>query len=215
MTFTSDGSEILSKPTTQKAEIVNFYEYFEIESTAAFLVDYSNIALQFPDQLLPYSTRVIKELQKHLNASQSIFILADTSYGSCCVDQVAAEHSQSDVIIHYGPACAAPIDARIPIHYVFGREECNVDDAVAAFPDPCTIHLFFDAVYEWAINDIQDGLKARGFYVTRDFMNTNVPREVAGDSAVLYFIGKEGYRLTNLLMTNSNTKVYTWFTTDL
>jgi len=36
------------------------------------------------------------------------YILADTSYGSCCVDEIAAEHADADCIIHYGRACLSP-----------------------------------------------------------------------------------------------------------
>jgi diphthamide biosynthesis protein 2 len=42
-------------------------------------------------------------LQK--KTGSSIFILADTSYGACCVDEVAAEHVDADLIVHYGRSC--------------------------------------------------------------------------------------------------------------
>jgi diphthamide biosynthesis protein 2 len=35
-------------------------------------------------------------------------ILADTSYGTCCVDEVAAEHVDADVVVHYGRSCLSP-----------------------------------------------------------------------------------------------------------
>lgn len=31
-----------------------------------------------------------------------IFVTGDTSYGSCCVDEVSAQHLKADAIIHYG-----------------------------------------------------------------------------------------------------------------
>ena len=37
-----------------------------------------------------------------------IAVLGDTSYGSTCVDEVAAQHIGADVIVHYGPASVAP-----------------------------------------------------------------------------------------------------------
>jgi len=37
-----------------------------------------------------------------------VFILGDTSYGSCCVDEVAASHIEADGIIHFGRACLSP-----------------------------------------------------------------------------------------------------------
>lgn len=31
-----------------------------------------------------------------------IFVTGDTSYGSCCVDEVSAQHLKADAIVHYG-----------------------------------------------------------------------------------------------------------------
>lgn len=36
---------------------------------------------------------------------RNFYILADTSYGSCCVDEVAAQHANCDLIVHYGFSC--------------------------------------------------------------------------------------------------------------
>lgn len=40
--------------------------------------------------------------------ARKLFILADTSYGACCVDEIAAEHASADVVVHYGRACLSP-----------------------------------------------------------------------------------------------------------
>jgi diphthamide biosynthesis protein 2 len=37
--------------------------------------------------------------------SVEVFILGDTSYGECCVDEVNAEHNAADVVVHYGRSC--------------------------------------------------------------------------------------------------------------
>jgi diphthamide biosynthesis protein 2 len=39
------------------------------------------------------------------STSLKLYILGDTSYGSCCVDEVAAQHVDAQFIIHYGNAC--------------------------------------------------------------------------------------------------------------
>ncbi|KAI7520812.1 hypothetical protein KC331_g20051, partial [Hortaea werneckii] len=36
------------------------------------------------------------------DVEETLCILADTSYGACCVDEVAAEHVDADVVVHYG-----------------------------------------------------------------------------------------------------------------
>jgi hypothetical protein len=47
----------------------------------------SRICLQFSDEILHLSVEIEGQLRKHVDSN--IFILADTSYGSCCVDEVS------------------------------------------------------------------------------------------------------------------------------
>lgn len=49
-----------------------------------------------------------------------VWILADTSYSSCCVDEVAAEHVHADLVVHVGDACLNPVSSVDTLH-VFGR----------------------------------------------------------------------------------------------
>ena len=68
-------------------------------------------------------------------------ILADTSYGSCCVDEIAAEHVDADAVVHYGRSCLSPT-VRLPVLYVYTKRELEYDKAInsfrEAFPDQNT-----------------------------------------------------------------------------
>lgn len=71
------------------------------------------VALQFPDEALVDSVPVFRALQRALHAlagddAPRLYILADTSYGACCVDEVAAQHVGADAVVHYGHACLSP-----------------------------------------------------------------------------------------------------------
>ncbi|KAG2388633.1 hypothetical protein C9374_000072 [Naegleria lovaniensis] len=60
--------------------------------------------------------------QHHLGNDSNhlrVYILGDTSYGSCCVDEVGAQHIFAEFIIHYGNACLQPVK-RTPVFHVFG-----------------------------------------------------------------------------------------------
>lgn len=37
-----------------------------------------------------------------------LYVMADTTYGSCCVDEVGASHINADCVIHYGHTCFSP-----------------------------------------------------------------------------------------------------------
>lgn len=65
---------------------------------------------------------------------ERLCILADTSYGACCVDEVAAEHVDADVVVHYGRTCLSPT-ARLPVIYVFTSRPLDVDAVIQSFEE--------------------------------------------------------------------------------
>lgn len=101
----------------------------QIPKTVAFIADgnFRRVALQFPDGLLREAPEVLWTLQARVRkltagagdgaaeeraaaaagagaaaAAPLIFVTGDTSYGSCCVDEVSAQHLKADAIVHYG-----------------------------------------------------------------------------------------------------------------
>ncbi|MES1916114.1 MAG: hypothetical protein MHM6MM_007963, partial [Cercozoa sp. M6MM] len=98
-------------------------EFFEIARTADFIKEKEaqRVCLQFPDELLFCAARVTHLLEALLPEAQ-ISVLGDTSHGACCADEVAAEHADAQVLIHYGNACLSPT-RRLPTLYVFGRKK--------------------------------------------------------------------------------------------
>jgi diphthamide biosynthesis protein 2 len=68
------------------------------------------------------------------SSRESLFILGDTSYGACCVDEVAAEHVDADVVVHYGRSCLSP-PSRLPVIYVFTERPLDLDSVVATFKE--------------------------------------------------------------------------------
>lgn len=114
--------ELLTRSITPplRTDTFSLEEIYEIERTIQLLREgeFRTIALQFPDDLLHDAAQVSRLLQNGLEGVKT-FILADTSYGrfvtllnilinSCCVDEVAAEHINADVVVHYGRACLSP-----------------------------------------------------------------------------------------------------------
>lgn len=107
--FADDGSAVISRTVdVQSVKHSNLESLYEIDRTVDAILkgNYQRITLQFPDELLADAASVATELEKR--TGQHIYVLADTSYGSCCVDEVAAEHVNADLIIHYGRSCLSP-----------------------------------------------------------------------------------------------------------
>ncbi|CAK1354160.1 unnamed protein product [Cercospora beticola] len=66
------------------------------------------------------------------DVEEKLCILGDTSYGACCVDEVAAEHMDAEVVVHYGRSCLSPT-ARLPVIYVFTAKALDVNAVAASF----------------------------------------------------------------------------------
>ena len=78
------------------------------------------------------------------------------SFASCCVDEVAAEHFSADCIIHFGHACLSPTN-RLPVLYVFGQSEIDIEDCVKKFSSLYSsednVVLMYDTRYSYVIGN--------------------------------------------------------------
>ncbi|PPQ91528.1 hypothetical protein CVT25_008796 [Psilocybe cyanescens] len=148
--FSSSGEDVISQAIEvtrdTSANVLSpeqFDAFYEIKRTAKEIVhgDYKRIALQFPDKLLHDSVPIFRRLNKTISELEpesgpstirELYVLADTSYGSCCVDEVAAQHANADSIVHYGHACMTQT-SRLPAIYVFGQKQIDVERCVTEF----------------------------------------------------------------------------------
>ncbi|KAI5104089.1 2-(3-amino-3-carboxypropyl)histidine synthase subunit 2 [Silurus meridionalis] len=147
---------MLQKVMSQIAAVKKDMIILEKSEFSALLAE-NEVALQFPDELLVDCVAVSAALEKETNAKT--YILGDTTYGSCCVDEVAAEHVGADCIVHYGRSCLSP-SRRLPLMYVFGKRPINVQECAAAFrelyPDQEShVIILYDVTYSHAIDDLQ------------------------------------------------------------
>jgi len=62
--------------------------------------------------LLKDSTKVVSALKSKTrlltDREVRFFVMADTTYGSCCIDEVGALHIDSECVVHYGQTCLSP-----------------------------------------------------------------------------------------------------------
>ncbi|KAI9795445.1 MAG: Diphthamide biosynthesis protein 2 [Candelina submexicana] len=132
-------------------------------------------------------------------AEDRLYILADTSYGACCVDELAAEHVDADVIVHYGRACLSPT-ARLPVIHVFTNQPLPLKPILQAFKETYSdrdekIILMADVIYSNHVPQIYKALRDLGYnniyptFVVHDpsspLPNRTVPAEVADGSKAL------------------------------
>lgn len=82
-----------------------------------------------------------------------MYVLGDTSYGSCCVDEIAAAHIDADAIIHFGHACLSKV-SRLPVHYVFPNFIIKPEllrDEIIQLDTSGGVLIFYDVGYFYSL----------------------------------------------------------------
>ncbi|KAL8808322.1 MAG: hypothetical protein Q9182_000142 [Xanthomendoza sp. 2 TL-2023] len=133
------------------------------------LAELSTIVKNSSKQLEDHSPVITETLDETTSKSslEKLYILADTSYGTCCVDEIAAEHVNADVVVHYGKACLSPT-ARLPVIHVFTCQPLAMDLVIESFkslyPDyDQSIILMSDVTYAGHLPQISTLLKDQGY----------------------------------------------------
>ncbi|CAH1773767.1 unnamed protein product, partial [Owenia fusiformis] len=179
--FSSDGSSLMeptiSEGATEHKPEINIERDFDVKRTIEWICinKYERVALQFPDELLCYSASIVGALRQATSAL--LFILGDTSYGSCCVDEVAGEHHKADALVHYGHSCLSQT-GRLPVLFIFGQRPIDVEHCTSVITSTLNdaalpVVLMYDVAYRHAIGLIETELGR--FYETFVCSSLNLP----------------------------------------
>ncbi|GAA6060596.1 hypothetical protein JCM10212_004575 [Sporobolomyces blumeae] len=144
---------------------------YEVDLTLNEIVKggYKRVGLQFADEQLHDAVPVFRALRTKLSSDVELYVLADTTYGSCCVDEVAAQHVDADFIVHYGHTCLSPT-ARLPVLYVLTKRSIDVEHAASTLAStskarldedpPKAVVLLYDVGYAHKAHLVADALRA-------------------------------------------------------
>ncbi|KAH8176766.1 diphthamide synthesis protein [Sarocladium implicatum] len=172
-------------PTTSTLSDLDLRTTYDIPRTVTELRvgGWQNVALQFPDHMLVDAPRVADSLAADLAISSDdngtnaddkvalsaprISILADTSYSACCVDEIAAEHADAQVVVHYGRTCLSPT-SRIPAIYVYTSHALDHDVVLQQFEaefseKAAKIVVMADLTYQSHVADITAQIQSKGY----------------------------------------------------
>ncbi|XP_012259507.2 2-(3-amino-3-carboxypropyl)histidine synthase subunit 2 [Athalia rosae] len=180
-------AEIDGQPT--KTLPFNLEAEYDLKKCVDWIIVNSleKICLQFPDHLLPDSVEIALRLEKLVD--KKIFILGDSSYGSCCVDEVTAQHVNADGIIHFGHACLSGT-SRLPVLHILPKSHldtqlfCNKFHKYFQNKDE-NILFFYDVSYAHVIGSIYDSLRTEYKNLTLSKLNctSNVEYTDCGEEA--------------------------------
>ncbi|KAL5990907.1 hypothetical protein ACLOJK_011812 [Asimina triloba] len=164
---------------------MDFASKYEIARTADFIRsgNFARVALQFPDELLKDATRVASALRDELRSSQhgeserlgqadvGLFVMADTTYGSCCVDEVGASHVDADCVVHYGHTCLSRRVSALSLSLCV-----YMSRSLLLGSNKQTVYLqninfasivFFGLEYSYAVGIIKDAMAAKSSILCR------------------------------------------------
>uniref|UniRef100_A0A663EHG6 Diphthamide biosynthesis 2 n=1 Tax=Aquila chrysaetos chrysaetos TaxID=223781 RepID=A0A663EHG6_AQUCH len=180
------------------------------------------VALQFPDELLADAAAVAARMEAATGAE--MYVLGDTTYGSCCVDEVAAEHAGAEAVLHYGPACLSPC-GKLPVLHIFGQQPLDIGRCAEAFrelyPDrQSRVVVLNDVVYAHAMGELEQQLCPEypnivfSRVVCEDPPGPAPPGEVRQfgrqflveapgglQDCSMFYVGAEGLALTSFMLT--------------
>ncbi|NXI39873.1 DPH2 synthase, partial [Galbula dea] len=224
--FSSDGEAVLRRELGPVAAAPrgDLDDFYEMGRAAAFIQGggFSKVALQFPDELLADAAAVSARMEAVTGAE--MYVLGDTTYGSCCVDEVAAEHAGAEAVLHYGPACLSPC-RKLPVLHIFGQQPLDVRHCAEAFrelyPDrQSRVVVLSDVVYVHAMGELEQQLHP-------EYPNIVFSKVVCGDppgptpakevrqfgrqfpvdapgglqDCAMFYVGAEGLALTSFMLT--------------
>ena len=98
----------------------NIPNHFELERCCQFINEgkFNRVAIQLPFDLLKYAVTLTHELQS--KTKSNVFIIADSPYHTCCVDEIQTEKLKCDSIIHFGNSCFSR-ETSFPTLFIFNE----------------------------------------------------------------------------------------------
>ena len=104
---------------------------------------YRRVAIQLPADCLHRAPSIVRVLKFSLTQVE-VFVLGDTSYGHCCVDEVGAEHYGADSVLHFGYSCGS-LPERLPTLCLFDSQSSSFNSSLPA--DRETVLVLSDPRY--------------------------------------------------------------------
>ncbi|XP_017101959.2 2-(3-amino-3-carboxypropyl)histidine synthase subunit 2 [Drosophila bipectinata] len=221
--FSSSDTAALERETETENQVVNYEQIWnenhrKVSSDWIRQNGYKRVCLQFPDDYLPHSNGISVDLKQLLAPEDvKVFILADTTYGSCCVDEIAAAHVEADSVIHFGNACRSRV-FRLPVLYLYPELPLNVAnllEQLQTLRPACgekKVCLYLDIGYHYIKSDdlyikLKEALQPKElllnvFPATEESSTTSIDTSSEFET-ISIFVGADNQRFANLSLTST------------
>ncbi|EFN88258.1 2-(3-amino-3-carboxypropyl)histidine synthase subunit 1 [Harpegnathos saltator] len=214
--------ELLNDPLLNSAIAALPSNYnFEIHKTIWRIkeIKAKRVALQMPEGLLMYAT-TIADIIEHFTEADTV-IMADVTYGACCVDDYTARALDADFLVHYGHSCLIPVDqtAGIKVLYVFVNIKIDISHCVECLKVtlPITTKLAMVSTIQFAtmLQAAASELRRGGYEVSVPQSKPLSPGEILGCTApqvrcadAVVYIGDGRFHLEAAMIANPKLRAF-------
>lgn len=209
-------NEILEHPVLVAARDCFPKNYdFELPKTVWRILQLKakRVAIQLPEGLSMFAVKISDVLEAATGVD--VVILADVTYGACCVDDFTAKALNVDLLVHYGHSCLIPVDTmqNIEFLYVFVNIQIDVPhvEETICFNFTVDQKLAFVSTIQFitALHDVVGRLRAKGYECLIPQRKPLSPGEVLGCTAptvpvdyIIVYLGDGRFHLEAAMIAN-------------
>ncbi|XP_018357646.1 PREDICTED: diphthamide biosynthesis protein 1 [Trachymyrmex cornetzi] len=214
--------ELLNDPLLNSAIAALPTNYnFEIHKTVWRIREAKakRVVLQMPEGLLMYATTIADIIEDFTEAET--VIMADVTYGACCVDDYTTRALDADFLVHYGHSCLIPVDqtAGIKVLYVFVNIKIDISHCVdclkVTLPITTKIALVSTIQFATTVQAVAAELRREGYEISVPQSKPLSPGEILGCTApqvrcadVVMYIGDGRFHLEAVMIANPKLRAF-------
>ena len=172
-----------------------------------------------PEGLTMFATTISDIIEKFTGAET--VIMADVTYGACCVDDFSARALGCDLMVHYGHSCLIPVDttSQIKMLYVFVDIKLDslhfIETLNANLERDHKLSLVSTIQFVATLQAVAKELREAGFSVDIPQVKPLSPGEILGctsphmeDSHNLVYLGDGRFHLESAMIANPHLNAY-------
>jgi len=180
---------------------------------------FKRIALQLPEGLTMFAT-TISDIIEQFTGAETV-IMADVTYGACCVDDFSAKALGCDFMVHYGHSCLVPVDqtSSIKMLYVFVDIKLDslhfIETLKANLPSEQPLSLVSTIQFVATLQAVAKELRDVGYTVQVPQIKPLSPGEILGctspdmsGSENLVYLGDGRFHLESAMIANPSINAY-------
>nr|CAD7201899.1 unnamed protein product [Timema douglasi] len=177
------------------------------------------VALQMPEGLLMFAITISDIIEQFTEADT--VIMADVTYGACCIDDYTALALNVDLLVHYGHSCLIPVDqtSGIKVLYIFVDIKIDalhfLETVRLNFPTTLRLGLVSTIQFVATLQAVALELEQEGYQVTIPQSRPLSPGEILGCTApvmsnvdALIYLGDGRFHLEAAMIANPQVKAY-------